>query len=316
MTELLPTRAFSAPWRTGAYPISAHERAGPLWTSPPRGVVRSALLDGSAPLSRIQAAAAAVQGIPLGTWAAAYMHGAADLDGFDLDGSTPQPVVFCPGRSGRRAPRPGLRPLRSRLSADDVARVRGVPVTSAVRTAFDLGRTAPDVESAVADVDALLRACTISLETVADYAADRAGWKGVPLLRAALPLVDPRSRSRPESRMRVVWIRDAGLARPEVNVPVHSRRDGRLLGIPDLLDVTTGLVGEYDGGQHREVQQHGADNVREELLERHGLIVVRAMWKDVNEKRGLVRRLRWGAAQAREQRRRDWYVPPSAVRHS
>ena len=51
--------------------------------------------------------------------------------------------------------------------------------------------------------------------------------------------------------------------------------DGRLLGISDLLDPATGLLGEYDGAQHREELQHALDNAREEGFEDDGLTVYR-----------------------------------------
>ncbi|MFP5333906.1 MAG: hypothetical protein ACLGIV_01205 [Actinomycetes bacterium] len=311
----LPARAFQAPWPSSWFPqVSRHERAGPLWLHPHRGVTQSALLDRAAAGTRILAASAALSGVPLATWAAAYVHGATALDGLADDGRTELPVVFCPGRSGARGRRPGLEPLRSLLADDDVTTVHGLPVTSPLRTAFDLGRTAPDLDTAVADVDAVLRATRTPVAELSAYAQERPGWKGVPLLRAALPLLDPRARSRPESRMRVVWVRDAGLPRPQVNVETRSQQDGVLLGIPDLLDLETGLVGEYDGAGHRETRQHGADNVREETFEEHGLTVVRAIWDDVRRRQGLARRLRSGHARARRQQRRTWYVPPSQLR--
>ena len=67
---------------------------------------------------------------------------------------------------------------------------------------------------------------------------------------------------------------EVGLPRPEVNLPVFDR-EGRLLGIPDLLWPDAALVLEYDGSGHRDRRQHRDDNVREELLECAGLTVVR-----------------------------------------
>jgi hypothetical protein len=309
----LPDRAVTRPWRLGTVAeVSPAELRGPLWTRPHRGVAAWFGLDADAPLARVEAAAEAARDLPLGTWAAAFVLGATDVDGVALDGETHLPVVFCPGTSGARRRRPGLEPLRSPLDADDVTQARGIAVTAAARTAFDLGRTAPDLDTAVADVDALLRATGLTVPALEEYAARRPGWKGVPLLRAALPLLDPRSRSRPESRMRVVWVRDAGLPRPQVNVPVLGDH-GWTLGEPDLLDVDSGLVAEYDGSHHRRLRQHGADNVREETFERVRMTVVRATWPDVLERRGLARRLRVGHATARQMPRGAWYVPPSAL---
>ena len=44
----------------------------------------------------------------------------------------------------------------------------------------------------------------------------------------------------------------------------------------DLLDPEAGLVGEYDGEGHRELDRHVLDNAREEWFEDAGLVVVRA----------------------------------------
>ncbi|MFZ5871339.1 MAG: hypothetical protein ACOYXW_12570 [Actinomycetota bacterium] len=309
--------AFAGPWRRGAFAeITPEELRRVGWFRPHHGVVCWGGVDRDDPMTRIRAAAEAQHGVPLGTWAAAYLLGARSLDGVALDGRTALDVVFCPGTSGRRRRRPGLVPLRSPLTEDDVVTVDGVLVTSAVRTAFDLGRTATDLYSAVADLDALLRALRTPVEELEQYTAERPGWKGVPLLREALSLLDPRARSRPESRMRVVWVKDAALPRPEVNVETRSTADGVLLGIPDLLDLESGLVGEYDGAEHRRVTQHGADNIREEAFEEQGLTVVRAIWDDVLRRRGLARRLRDGYERARRGQRRTWYVPPSQLRRA
>ena len=85
------------------------------------------------------------------------------------------------------------------------------------------------------------------------------------------------------------YVLDLGLPTPLVNRPVFDRL-GHFFGVPDLLDEEAGLALEYDGVRwrssrtpngHRDVDQHRDDNVREELLERTGLIVVRADQVDV-----------------------------------
>ena len=58
-------------------------------------------------------------------------------------------------------------------------------------------------------------------------------------------------RSVRETAFRMFWIFDCGLPDPVVNAVVRDT-SGRLLGIGDLLDPATGLLGEYDGAQHRE----------------------------------------------------------------
>lgn len=69
-----------------------------------------------------------------------------------------------------------------------------------------------------------------------------------------------------------------------MNPPIFSC-DGQLLGFPDILDDEAGTVLEYDGDEHREIGQHTADNVREELFEDHGLIVCRVGRLDMGPRR-------------------------------
>ena len=74
----------------------------------------------------------------------------------------------------------------------------------------------------------------------------------------------------------------AGLPGLLVNVPLY-RATGEFLGIPDLLEPVTGLVIEYDGEQHRDLDQHTADNLREESFEGAGLAVVRVTSLDLKD---------------------------------
>ena len=112
------------------------------------------------------------------------------------------------------------------------------------------------------------------------YLATRAGCRGVRRVSAALDLAGELSRSPNETRMRLVWVLDAGLPAPRVNQPVFDR-GGRLLGIVDLLDVEAGLVGEYDGADHRGAARHAGDVGREDELRRAGLEVFRVTGPDL-----------------------------------
>ena len=70
--------------------------------------------------------------------------------------------------------------------------------------------------------------------------------------------------------MRLIWVLDAGLPPPRCSRPVFDR-SGRLIGYPDLLDVDAGVVGEYDGADHRRALRHSRDVAREEDFRRAGL---------------------------------------------
>jgi very-short-patch-repair endonuclease len=80
---------------------------------------------------------------------------------------------------------------------------------------------------------------------------------------------------------------------------------GRLLGYPDLLDVESGLVGEYDGEDHRRSLRHSHDVGREALFRRHGLEVTRATSWDLRDRSALADRVL-------EARARSRFLPPGA----
>jgi hypothetical protein len=153
----------------------------------------------------------------------------------------------------------------------------------------------------------------LALDSVTEYAKARRRWRGLPVLRQAVALADPRARSKGESLLRLVWRLDAGLPTPEVNASVRNL-DGRLLGIADLLDPAAGLVGEYDGALHREAESHTRDNAREEWLEDAGLIVVRATSIDLRRRfvsRTVLRlRTAYRRGLARDRNRDRWMWTP------
>ncbi len=125
-----------------------------------------------------------------------------------------------------------------------------------------------------------------------------AGVRGVPLVRAALRLASEDSRSPGETRTRLVWVLDAGLPPPLVNRPVFDRR-GNLLGIADLLDTEAGVVGEYDGADHRAALRHSKDVDREARLRDVGLEVFRVTGPDLRDPARLVRRMLGARRRAR-----------------
>ena len=98
----------------------------------------------------------------------------------------------------------------------------------------------------------------------------RRSWTGVPLVRAGS---GARQQRQPLAHGDVdetgVGARRC-LADPVCNRPVFSL-DGTLLGYPDLLDVESGTVGEYDGADHKEGERHRKDVEREERYRDHGL---------------------------------------------
>jgi hypothetical protein len=69
------------------------------------------------------------------------------------------------------------------------------------------------------------------------------------VLRAALSLARPGSRSPQESRLRVILVL-GGVPEPRLNFEVTDR-NGRVLGHGDLVWPEARLIAEYEGDQHR-----------------------------------------------------------------
>jgi hypothetical protein len=167
------------------------------------------------------------------------------------------------------------------------------------------------VESGVVGTDILARQLGVETCDVAAYADRHPRFRGVPVARAVLRLTDPGSRSSGESRLRYLWVVEAGLPRPRCN-PYVVDSLGTVVAMADLLDDDVGLVGEYDGSSHRTLEEHTRDNCREEDLEGLGLVVVRATSLDVGPRRlRTVARILDGHRRARDVTTRSWGWRPS-----
>jgi hypothetical protein len=292
--------------------VSPDELRGPRWRSPYRGVHAPALPEPPSPTQRI---ADALELVPTGGavagWAAGHLLGVSDLDGRGRSGRESQDIVIVVPTATHPTPRPGIRYRRWALCADDLVEVAGVCVTTAVRTAFDLARSS-SVEDGLVATDMLCRQLALDPAVVRDYLEAHPRKRGVPVARSVLALADPRSRSSGESRLRYIWVVEAGLPRPQCN-PYVLDAEGLVVAMPDLLDVESGLAGEYDGSGHRDLLEHTEDNAREESLEALGLTVVRATSVDVGSRRArTVRRILDGRDRAASATR-SWGWRPSPL---
>jgi hypothetical protein len=293
--------------------ISPDELRGPRWRAPFRGVHTPAVAEPTAPGQRIRDAAELVPPDgAMGGWAAAYLLGAVELDGRGRSGRECEDVtIYVPG-SCHLSRRPAIRFVRCTLDPADLTQVAEIPVTSAERTGFDLARRST-VEAGLVATDIFCRQLALDPAALRDYAGRHPRLRGVPVARQVLALTDPRSRSSGESRLRYVWVVEAGLPPPQCN-PYVVDEDGSVVAMPDLLDVDSGLAGEYDGAGHRELAAHTLDNAREEELEALGLVVVRATALDVGPFRErTVARITSGRARASTQRG-SWGWRPSPLR--
>ncbi|HEX4811181.1 MAG TPA: hypothetical protein VFV66_00310 [Nonomuraea sp.] len=310
----LPPALLAVPRRTRdlqAAGVTRYRIAGHLWTPVFRGVHAWCELDPAATMPRIMAAAALLPpGAALGGWAALHLLGVRDLDGrAGPGGRRLLAVPICLGPVGRMRPRPGILLDRSRLRDEDVTLARGVPVTTAVRSCVDI-MCRDGVEEGVVAGDAAARFRVALPSDIRAYVDSLGGRRGVPAARTAAALLDGRAASCTESRLRVVWVLEAGLPVPRVNVEVVDDA-GFLLGEADLFDPWAAMVAEYDGKDHRDLARATSDNIREELFERANVVVVRATALDLWPRRAqLVRRLQTGHRDglARDRRRDRWRV--------
>ncbi|MEV4492213.1 DUF559 domain-containing protein [Micromonospora coxensis] len=202
---------------------------------------------------------------------------AAYLWGADLLGRDAPVSVLLPRTARMRVP-PRVRITRSAVPAGDVTRFGGLPVTTGLRTAFDLGRQAPRTDAVVA-VDALLHRRVVRLPHLRAYADEHHGWPGLPLLRQVLAVAEPLCESPMETRLRLLLL-DAGLG------PVTAQHDvldarGRFVGRVDLAWPALRVAVEYDGDHHRERAHFRQDVARLNALRAAGWLVLRFTADDV-----------------------------------
>ncbi|WP_157432735.1 hypothetical protein [Aeromicrobium sp. Root472D3] len=121
--------------------------------------------------------------------------------------------------------------------------------------------------------------------------ADAQSWRpGVAELREVVPLLDSRSRSIPESEVRVC-LQAAGLPRPEVNVDVHDDA-GSFVACGDLLYRLWRLLIEYEGGQHfTDADQIASDVDRYARVRREGWSYVQVTKKHLRAPKAMVGRV-------------------------
>ncbi len=173
---------------------------------------------------------------------------------------------------------PEIRTHRNRIEQDEIGLVAGIPVTSAVRTALDIGCWYPTM-TAVAGIDALARAVHITVADVELLARRYTGRRGIAPARQAVALFDPGAQSPKESWLRVVLIQ-AGLPRPQTQIPVLNEF-GIAIAYLDMGWEDVKVAVEYDGEQHRgDRAQYRWDLRRLEMLQRLGWIIVRVVAGD------------------------------------
>jgi hypothetical protein len=171
-------------------------------------------------------------------------------------------LIWVGCRTGHRLrPRDGCQFKEITVSAADLQLVYGAAMTTPLRTAFDCARWLSIVEAVVV-ADALAHANAITAAELASYLAAHRGLRGVRQVERVIDLMEPKSESPMETRVRLLLI-FAGLPRPEAQLVVLDR-DGEFVARADLGYRDARLLIEYDGAWHW--QQRAADERRREAL--------------------------------------------------
>ena len=242
-------------------------------------------------------------------WAALRWRGATYFDGRAHNGLVQLPVPLI-RRSGRYPPGDASW-RRHQLAGTERELVRDVPCATVQRALFDDMRFS-SLRLAVRAMEMSAAAGLISTALMAEYVTDHPAWEGVPLVRQALTLSCDDARSPKETDLKIVWVLDAGLPYPLVNQPVFDHA-GNLLGYPDLLDAEAGVVGEYDGVDHKDRDRHRQDVAREQRYRDHGLEYFTVVGGDLHDTELVVKRMLTTRHRAGfiPQENRRWTLTPS-----
>lgn len=202
--------------------------------------------------------------------AASALHGAPWVD-------PAQPIEVV---GVKRQQQEGLVFRTEQVADDEITRVAGLPVTTRIRTAFDMGRHL-DRPEALARLDALMWSRPFSVDEVATLARRYRRAPGSRQLRELLPLVDGGAASPRESRIRL-WLSDTGFPRPQTQIPVLV--GARPVTFLDMSWPDFQVAVEDDGDHHRKDRRHYVEDAgRLRMLESLGWIVIRVNAEERSE---------------------------------
>jgi hypothetical protein len=213
---------------------------------------------------------------------AAFLHGATELvpPGAPVEVSVPCGVRF--------GPVAGLRIRQVPLPDDDLTEVRGRRCTTPVRTAVDIARAEPLLESVPA-LDVLLARAIVGRGELDETALGLGATRGGRRAAKAAELASPLAESQPESRLRVLLALAGHAAVPQ---HVVRDRDGRFVARVDLAFPEHRIAVEYDGAWHGAPGQFARDRRRLNDLVAAGWTVIHVTAADMHDPEQVVRRIR------------------------
>jgi len=199
-----------------------------------------------------------------------YRPELAPAPGDPFDVTVPRPAAM---RSSGR-----IRVHRSALAPAELRTMGGFPVTTPLRTAFDLARKL-DRLSALIAVEALLTARLVTLDGLDSYLHASIGRRGWTQLAAVREMACAGVESPMETRTRLLIIA-AGLPVPVVQHQVFDA-SGCFVARLDLAYPEWKIGIEYDGEHHRERDVFRRDADRLNRLQLAGWRVLRFTADDV-----------------------------------
>jgi hypothetical protein len=246
--------------------LSQRQLEGRSWQCVERGVYRWAKLTPT-PLLQLAAVARRMPDAVFSGRTAGWLHG------LDLPPDDPVEVTVPNSHTSNRT---GVHVRRATLAPIEVRRLKGLPVTSALRTAADLGGRRVLLDAVIA-LDMALHKRIVNITELRSFCEANRGAKRIAKLRRAIELAEPATESPMETRLRLLLVM-AGLPRPQAQFPLHDPQ-GRLLGRPDLYYPEHKLGLEYDGGSHRDSLVE--DNRRQNRMLNGGFRLLRFTAADV-----------------------------------
>jgi very-short-patch-repair endonuclease len=202
-----------------------------------------------------------------------------------VDATDDVEVTLAPG--SRAGAVPGVRVTRRALSTEETTARRGVPVTTPIRTALDLGRIQP-LEDAVIALDRFLAPGLVFPEELRTTAALATG-RDCRRIRRAAALADGLAESPQETRLRLLLHRSP-LPDPVAQFRVLDEA-GRRVARVDFAWPEHRLALEYDGAWHGEPGQFRRDRDRLNRLTAAGWRVVFVTAADLRNPEALLLRI-------------------------
>lgn len=280
------------------------------WRSSSHGFYVPASVDPSLPEQRIVEAGhflgdmASVTG-----WAALRWMGSLWFDGLAEGGREERPVDVAVRHNALRS-QPGIAMTSEFVPPRDRIVVDGLNVTTPVCALSFLMRYAPDARTAGRYFSMAAAADLVSTAELREYHELLYHFTGIPQGRQGLLLGEENAWSPREFDLAMVWQLDARLPRPLLNRPVFDL-NGRHVGTPDLIDPTSGTLGQYDGRLHLAGKRRARDLGREDDYHRVGLECFTIVHEDFADPARMIDRML--AARARALARtgpRLWTIDP------